>query len=194
MIQEEQLVDIAKVFPQLHIDMKYASADNITGQPIYSTATCLLHKDAASALGKSIEIACVAGFSLLVLDAYRPHQAQERLWHACPDQNYVVPLSQGSNHTRGTAIDVTLVDTDGQILDMGTGFDEMNELSHPYHPSLSYAAQRNRLLLNAIMFGGGFSGITTEWWHFELPNAADYPLINDVFACTSPAPIDGVLS
>jgi D-alanyl-D-alanine dipeptidase len=44
-------------------------------------------------------------------------------------------------------------------------------------------AQRNRLLLNGIMFGGGFVGISSEWWHFELPRAAGYPLLDDRFAC-----------
>ncbi len=193
MILETSLIDIAEKFPQLSIDMKYATADNITGQPIYSTALCLLHADAVSALEKSIEIARLAGFTLLVLDAYRPQKAQELLWHACPDQDYVVPLSQGSNHSRGTAIDVTLIDSAGQILEMGTAFDEMVELSHPYHPALNQSAQRNRLLLNAVMFGGGFTGIPTEWWHFELPKAADYPLIDDVFTCISPAQTVGVL-
>jgi len=193
MSNQDSLIDIAEQYPQLHIDMKYATADNITGQPIYSTATCLLHRHAAVALAKSIEIAGIAGFSIKVLDAYRPQRAQELLWHACPNQDYVVPLSQGSNHTRGTAIDVTLVDTNGQDLDMGTHFDEMDELSHPYHPSLALAFQRNRLLLNAIMFGGGFVGIATEWWHFELPNASEYPLLNDVFTNVSPAQTDGVL-
>lgn len=192
MIQKTQLIDIAEKFPELRIDMKYATADNITGQPIYSAPICLLHSDAVTALEKSIGIARVAGFSLLVLDAYRPRRAQELLWHACPNQDYIVPLSQGSNHTRGTAIDVTLIDADGEILDMGTDFDEMDELSHPYHPSVDQASQRNRLLLNAIMFGGGFTGIATEWWHFELPKAAEYPLINDLFTCISPAHIDGV--
>ncbi len=75
---------------------------------------------------------------------------------------------------------------------MGTAFDEMDDRSHPYHPAVAQEAQRNRLLLNAIMFGGGFKGITTEWWHFELPDAAGYPLLDDVFACFSPAQIDGV--
>ncbi|PWK95307.1 D-alanyl-D-alanine dipeptidase [Pantoea allii] len=193
MMQETELVDIAAAFPELSIDLKYATADNITGQPIYSVARCLLHPDAVKALEKSMAIAKVAGFTLLVLDAYRPQKAQELLWHACPDQNYVVPLSQGSNHSRGTAIDVTLVDATGQTLDMGTGFDEMQTLSHPYHPDIPLAAQRNRLLLNAVMFGGGFTGIATEWWHFELPEAARYPLLNDVFTCISPAQTDGVL-
>lgn len=193
MNQDTHLVDLAETFPQLNIDMKYATADNITGQPIYSVARCLLHVDAANALEKSIEIARVAGLTLQVLDAYRPQKAQALLWLACPDQNYVVPLSQGSNHSRGTAIDVTLIDADGNALDMGTGFDEMTELSHPNHPELAASFQRNRLLLNAVMFGGGFCGIATEWWHFELPGAAAYPLIDDVFTCISPAQTDGVL-
>lgn len=192
MSQEMKLVDIAESFPQLHIDLKYASADNITGQPIYSVARCLLHPDAAAALGKCIEIAALAGFRLRVLDAYRPQQAQQLLWLACPNQDYVVPLDQGSNHSRGTAIDVTLMDAHGQVLDMGTGFDEMDALSHAYHPSIPPAVQRNRLLLNAVMFGGGFTGIATEWWHFELPEAAGYPLLDDVFTCISPGPTDGV--
>lgn len=56
------------------------------------------------------------------------------LWNACPNQDYVVPIALGSNHSRGTAIDVTLIDENGQPLDMGTAFDEMDDLSHPYHP------------------------------------------------------------
>ncbi|MCK8188327.1 D-alanyl-D-alanine dipeptidase, partial [Erwinia amylovora] len=35
----------------------------------------------------------------------------------------------------------------------------------------------------AIMSGGGFCGIATEWWHFELPQAASYPLLLEQFGC-----------
>ncbi len=105
----------------------------------------------------------------MIYDAYRPQQAQAMLWQACPDPQYVVDVTVGSNHSRGTAIDLTLRDEHGNILDMGAGFDEMHERSHAYHPSVPPAAQRNRLLLNAIMTGGGFVGISSEWWHFELP-------------------------
>jgi len=139
-----ELVDLAVIFPDLEIELKYACADNITGKAIYQQARCLLHKDAITALAKSISIA---------------------------------------NHSRGTAIDLTLRDEHGNILDMGAGFDEMHERSHAYHPSVPPAAQRNRLLLNAIMTGGGFVGISSEWWHFELPQAASYPLLADQFSC-----------
>lgn len=79
-------VDIAARFPTLPVDLKYATADNITGQPIYREARCLLHPDAAVALEKSIAIAALAGYRLLVLDAYRPQRAQQLLWNACPNQ------------------------------------------------------------------------------------------------------------
>jgi D-alanyl-D-alanine dipeptidase len=183
MADECELVNLTTTFPQLKIEMKYATADNICGRPIYCEDRCLLHPDAARALEKCITIAELAGFTLLVYDAYRPQQAQHNLWHACPDPAYVVEVSQGSHHSRGTAIDLTLVDSEGQIVDMGAGFDEMHPRSHPYYPGLSQQAHRNRLMLNAIMFGGGFKGIATEWWHFELPGSNGYPLLEDRFAC-----------
>ncbi|MDM3214624.1 D-alanyl-D-alanine dipeptidase [Citrobacter sp. Cf093] len=178
-----ELVDLSVIFPSLHIDLKYATADNITGAPIYREARCLLHTEAVTALAKSISIAQLAGLSLVVYDAYRPQQAQAILWNACPDPQYVVDVAIGSNHSRGTAIDVTLMDDRGHLLDMGAGFDEMHDRSYAWHPSVPPAAQRNRLLLNAIMFGGGFVGINSEWWHFELPDAARYPLLDDQIDC-----------
>lgn len=175
-----ELVDLAVIFPDLEIELKYACADNITGKAIYQQARCLLHKDAITALAKSISIAQLSGIQLVIYDAYRPQQAQAMLWQACPDPQYVVDVTVGSNHSRGTAIDLTLRDEHGNILDMGAEFDEMHERSHAYHPSVPPAAQRNRLLLNAIMTGGGFVGIPSEWWHFELPRqrVTHYSLIN----------------
>ena len=184
-----ELVDLSVIFPSLHIDLKYATADNITGAPIYREARCLLHTEAVTALAKSISIAQLAGLQLVVYDAYRPQQAQAILWNACPDPQYVVDVAIGSNHSRGTAIDVTLMDDRGHLLDMGAGFDEMHDRSHAWPPSVPPAAQRNRLLLNAIMFGGGFVGINSEWWHFELPDAARYPLLDDQIDCYTVTPI-----
>ena len=130
MSETPQLVDLSVIFPTLDIDLKYATADNLTGAPIYRESRCLLHQDAVTALAKSISIAQLAGLSLVVYDAYRPQQAQSILWDACPDPQYVVDVAIGSNHSRGTAIDVTLKDANGKILDMGAGFDEMHDRSH----------------------------------------------------------------
>lgn len=84
-----ELVDLAVIFPDLEIELKYACADNITGKAIYQQARCLLHKDAITALAKSISIAQLSGLQLVIYDAYRPQQAQAMLWQACPDPQYV---------------------------------------------------------------------------------------------------------
>ncbi|WP_200850846.1 M15 family metallopeptidase, partial [Klebsiella pneumoniae] len=86
---------------------KYACADNITGKAIYQQARCLLHKDAITALAKSISIAQLSGLQLVIYDAYRPQQAQAMLWQVCPDPQYVVDVTVGYNHSHGTAIDLT---------------------------------------------------------------------------------------
>lgn len=187
-MSEIELVDIAALLPRARIDLKYATKDNITGQPIYCENRCLLHPDAAAALARSAHIATLAGFTLLIYDAYRPQKAQKNLWLACPDPDYVIPAKQGSNHSRGVAVDLTLVDERGSVLDMGSGFDDMDLRSHPWHPSVGAQALRHRLMLSAIMLAGGFKGIATEWWHFELEGAASYPLLAERFDCYPPCP------
>lgn len=177
------LVDLEARFPELIFDLKYATADNISGKPIYKEARCLLHPKAAECLERSIELAHIAGYRLRIFDAYRPQAAQYRLWEALPDPSYVMAPTGGSNHSRGVAIDLNLVDSSGHDLDMGTGFDDMSTDSHPFTVGVDTAAQRNRLQLHAIMIAAGFIGIPSEWWHFELPHAESYPLIDDQFEC-----------
>ena len=172
------LVDIDAEQYQVQIEMIYATADNLAGKVIYPNARCQLHRDAAQCLRKAVELASLAGFTLRIYDAYRPPYAQFLLWEALPNGDYVRDPHLGSHHSRGVAVDLTLVDGDGQPLDMGTAFDAMQDQSHQFYPDLPPNVQRNRLLLLGIMLIAGFHAIATEWWHYELPNADDYPLIN----------------
>lgn len=116
-------------------------------------------------------------YRLKIFDAFRPQEAQVLLWQVAPDKQYVADPQVGSNHTRGTAVDLTLVDALGQELDMGTGFDDMSPLSHHHHPGVSAQAQANRQCLLDIMTGAGFEPIAHEWWHYALPDKDSYPLI-----------------
>jgi len=173
---------LTEITPRKHqvlLDLVYATADNLIGQPIYATARCLLHEEAELRLRKAVEFAALAGFKLKVFDGYRPPQAQEILWKHLPDPRYVADIVQGSSHSRGVAVDLTLVDEQGLDLDMGTAFDTMDERSHHFHPQLAAQIQRNRLWLLAIMTQAGFACIDSEWWHYELPDALAYPLISD---------------
>ncbi|MEI6761835.1 MAG: D-alanyl-D-alanine dipeptidase [Betaproteobacteria bacterium] len=160
------------------LDLLYATPNNVAGRVIYAQALCLLHHDAEVCLRRAVILAAESGCRLKIFDAFRPHEAQVLLWDTAPDRAYVADPAIGSNHTRGTAIDLTLVDAKGRELDMGTGFDEMTSLSHHFNPEVSTTAQANRQLLLGIMEAAGFAHIAHEWWHYALPQPDRYPLLS----------------
>lgn len=161
----------------IFLDLKYATTDNVMEKPIYKVPRCLVHRDAYGGLVQASQLAQAHGFALKIFDAYRPGRAQEALWHFCPNPDYVAPPSKGSLHTRGVAVDLTLVNPLGQELDMGTPFDDFTERSHHNAPNLAPEIIRNRTVLTGIMHLAGFERIRAEWWHYQLPQGATYPLI-----------------
>lgn len=162
----------------LRIALAYASPDNIVGHPVYAPgARAALRPQAAQCLQRAVRAAQQAGLSMILYDAYRPAAAQSVFWQALPDPRYVADASLGSNHTRGVAVDVGLLDADGALLDMGTGFDDMRDQSHHDRTDLPAQAQRHRLMLLGIMLQAGFCSISTEWWHYELPDSYGFPLL-----------------
>jgi D-alanyl-D-alanine dipeptidase len=176
---DERLVEITRERHQVAIDLVYARAGNLTGRPIYATACCLLHREAEPGLLRAAAMAAAAGLRLRLLDAYRPQQAQERLWQSLSDPLYVAEAGRGSNHTRGVALDLTLEDPDGRELDMGTPFDAMEARAHHLAQGLGAEVNRNRFVLLGIMALAGFRAIDSEWWHYELPEARAFPLLQD---------------
>lgn len=172
------LVSISAATHDVLLDLAYARPNNVAGRVIYARPLCLLHRDAEAGLRRAVALAAESGCRLKIFDAFRPHEAQLLLWDTAPDRAYVADPQVGSNHTRGTALDLTLVDAEGQELDMGTGFDEMSQLSHHSNPAVSPRAQANRQLLLATMEGAGFVHIAHEWWHYALPHPERYPLLS----------------
>jgi D-alanyl-D-alanine dipeptidase len=178
-VNNAPLIEIDAKALRVEIDLVYASADNLAGKQIYQDPRCLLHPDAEVCLRKASQLAQQAGLTLRILDAYRPPYAQYLLWAALPNAEYVRDPALGSHHSRGVAVDLTLIDAKGDALDMGTGFDDMREKSHQFHIDLPPHVQQNRLMLLGIMLASGFTYIDSEWWHYELPDAEAYPLIDD---------------
>lgn len=176
---EHRLIEITPTSHGVDIDLVYATPRNLTGKPIYKAAHCLLLEPAEAALRRAVALAHNVGTTLRIFDAYRPPQAQQVLWDFLPDPTYIADLSRGSNHSRGTALDVTLVDANGGELDMGTGFDAMTIESEHFHPGLPEHVQRNRMLLLGVMHVAGFTHIKSEWWHYELPGSRALPLIDN---------------
>ncbi len=171
--------------PHLALDIRLATSNNFTGQPIYNRPAAYLHKDAWQALQVALKSAEKLGFTILVWDAFRPQEAQQRLWDHTPDETYIShPVTGTRPHCRGVAIDLTLVDSNGQELDMGTGFDDFRPLAHHNNTAISTEALHNRLILAGLMHAAGFVYNPHEWWHYQLPNLADYPIMTDISAGT----------
>ncbi|MFQ5958584.1 MAG: D-alanyl-D-alanine dipeptidase, partial [Alphaproteobacteria bacterium] len=157
---------------------------NFTGAPIYRRAACYLHPHAADALSRAVDLAAALGLRLRVFDAYRPAEAQWVLWSHSPDPQFLSDPRRGSPHSRGVAIDVTLIDGDGRALEMGTDVDDFTPLSRHASTAVTEAAQRNRFLLLGLMTAAGWDNYRNEWWHYQLFEPRRYPLLTDSAAGT----------
>lgn len=173
------LVEITPSAFNVEIALAYATPDNLTGAPIYTNPICYLHEKAADLLKKAVHLAAPLGLRFKIFDAYRPSEAQWKLWNALPDPEFIADPRRGSPHSRGVAIDLTLIDEAGRELDMGTGFDEAVSASHHASLEVGIAAQRNRFVLLGIMMAAGWDNYKNEWWHYQMFNARDFPLIDN---------------
>lgn len=124
------LVDITATEFDVEFEIAYATANNLTGEPIYSRVDCYLHGDAAKLLDRAIALAAELGLRLKIFDAFRPVEAQWVLWNHTPDPEFLADPRKGSPHSRGVAIDLTLIDGAGAPLEMGTEFDAFTPDAH----------------------------------------------------------------
>ena len=173
------LIEITERDFGVEIDIVYATANNFTGRPVYARAACYLHADAAAALVRAAALAAPLGLKLRVFDAFRPTEAQFKLWAHTPDPDFLADPRSGSPHSRGVAVDLTLVDGTGAELDMGTSFDAFTPNSHHGSCDIPAAAQRNRHVLLGLMTAAGWDFYRNEWWHYQLFRPRAYPLLGD---------------
>lgn len=170
------------------IDPIYYGEFNFIGRRIkgYEKPVVILTQEAATALkGIQSELQPL-GLSLKVIDGYRPQSACDDFWEWANDDadlkmktefyprihnkkdlfnGYVARLSR---HSRGSTVDLTLVKSNGQEVDMGSRIDMLDPISHVISDEISQEAQKNRLFLKEIMEKHGFEGYEKEWWHFSL--------------------------
>ena len=183
--QQFNLVKITDKELDIVIDLKYGTKDNFTGEKVYKEQHLYFHSEALEKFKVAIEIAKKIGFRFKVFDAFRPQEAQVALWNHTPDPNFLADPARGSAHSRGVAVDLTLIYSSGKELDMGTEFDAFTHLSyHGVTKDISIEAQKNRLTLLGIMSAAGWDFYKNEWWHYQLFDAKKYPLISDADAHT----------
>src|SRR3989338_2315248 len=176
------LIDIRQVHPRVLVEVRYATPDNFMGEALYPEARCLLRRETAAKLAHAQDALELRGLGLKVFDGYRPLSVQKKMWARFPLEGFVANPAKGSNHNRGAAVDVILVDKEGHELAMPSAYDEFTERSHRDYPGGTPEARENRLILRETMKAAGFKGIETEWWHFDDTDAKDYPLLDLPFS------------
>jgi D-alanyl-D-alanine dipeptidase len=174
----DELVNVVRLDPTIVVEMKYATDRNFMHQVLYDRPLCLLRRPVAQRLVRVQAALAPRGLGLKVWDAYRPHSVQKKMWTIKPDARFVAPPYKGSKPGRGAAVDLTLVDRQGRELDMGTDHDEFSTRAAPESPDVSEAARRNRRILRDAMAAEGFSQLSSEWWHFDGPGSAGYPIMD----------------
>ncbi len=185
---EHGLTDVQKLDSTIVVDLKYSGTDNFLGQNVYGgMKRAYLQPDVAAMLVASQQYLkeIKPGYSLIVFDAARPRSVQQKMWDIvdapiAEKTRFLANPSNGSIHSFGAAVDVSVLNSSGEMLDMGTEFDHMGELAYPrmeeemlLQGRLTPFHIKNRQLLRSVMQQGGFWGIQTEWWHFNACTRAE---------------------
>ncbi len=173
-----KLLEINSEKFNVDIDLRYATDNNFTGNKVYNYNKCFLIKEALDKLKKAIILAEQLDYKIRIYDSFRTQEAQKKLWDFNPDPNFLSDPQKGSPHSRGVAIDLTLLDSRGKELDMGTEFDTFDKTSFHGNHLVGKEATINRHILLSIMTIAGFDFYINEWWHYQLFNSREYPLID----------------
>jgi D-alanyl-D-alanine dipeptidase len=177
-LPDTAFVELTRVDTLFVPDMRYATADNFLKEKVYDCDKCLLRKDAALALLKAHDQLKGEGYRIKLFDCYRPLDVQKKMWKIMPDDRYVGnPYGSGSVHNKGAAVDLTLTDSLGRELEMGTPFDHFGREAHHAYTDLPTEVLTRRRILKKAMEGAGFEPITSEWWHYSY-RRKNYPTAN----------------
>ena len=171
------LADVRTLAPEIRVGLRYATADNFTGAPLpgYEGNRAFLRREAAQALARVARRASAEGLHLYVFDAYRPVRATLAMvdWTERVGRTDLLRdgyIASRSRHNLGLAIDLTLVDSAGVPLEMGTPFDTFSPSAHT--ANATGVALADRRLLQRLMEAEGFVNYDQEWWHYSytVPN------------------------
>ena len=180
-LYSNELVLVNYEYDGFEIDLQYATKNNITGEVLYEEDLAYLQKNTLEKLKQANEELRTKGYKLKIWGAYRPLSVQKKLWAAYPNASFIAnPFTTGSNHNRGTAVDVTLVRLDGSEVEMPTGFDEFGSKCRR-ETIWESDVTKNVDLLTETMEKYGFTSINSEWWHFDDEDAKKYPIMDYKF-------------
>ncbi len=160
----------------IKISMKLSTSDTSIGEPFYDSNLCLLQYDTVQKLMRAVEIFAKDGYKIVIYDAYRPTSVQQRWFDVVRVHKWVAnpSVGMGGIHDRGTAIDMSLIDSEGKEIEMPTPMHTFTDASARNSAAMSDTARANMEYMTNVMVSVGFTYINSEWWHFQCVNTKNY--------------------
>ena len=184
-VDSNAFVNLRNYSKDFVFDMKYATADNFLKEKVYPCDECFLRVKTVKALLEANKSFLTKGFRIKLYDCYRPKSIQKKMWKIVPDANFVANPKKGSIHNRGGAVDISLVDSLGVEVNMGTKFDFFGEEASHNYQNLSEEILANRNFLKEIMLQHNFKSFDSEWWHYNLNGSNKDEVSNQKWRCTN---------
>lgn len=167
--EDDEYVLVKKYIPDIYVELRYATENNFTGVKIYDFTEAYLRYGTVKKLAQVQKELKLQGYSLKIWDAYRPFEAQQKLWEVYPDPNYVANPANGmKKHNLGGTVDITMVAADGSVISMPTEFDDFSlKADRNYSDIDNEEAVNNVMILQNAMENNGFTGYQGEWWDYS---------------------------
>lgn len=167
--EDDEYVLVNKYIPDIYVELMYATDNNFTGVRIYDFTDAYLRYGTVKKLANVQKELKEQGYSLKIWDAYRPFEAQQKLWEVYPDPNYVANPANGMRkHNLGGTVDITMVAADGTVISMPTEFDDFSlKADRDYSDIEDEEAVKNVMILQNAMENNGFTGYQGEWWDYS---------------------------
>ena len=166
--EDDEYVLVKKYIPDIYVELRYATENNFTGVKIYDFTEAYLRYGTVKKLAQVQKELKQQGYSLKIWDAYRPFEAQQKLWEVYPDPNYVANPANGmKKHNLGGTVDITMA-ADGSVISMPTEFDDFSlKADRDYSDIEDEEAVKNVMILQNAMENNGFTGYQGEWWDYS---------------------------
>ncbi len=160
----------------LVVAMKLSTSDTSIGEPFYHLNLAMVQYDIIPMIKKAVELFRKDGYTMVICDAYRPTSVQQRWFDVVKVHKWVAnpSIGMGGIHDRGTALDITLIDKDGNELEFPTPMHTFTEESARNSKKMTDTARANMNYMKDIMVKCGFTYINSEWWHFQDKDTVHY--------------------
>jgi D-alanyl-D-alanine dipeptidase len=183
--READLVELTRLDKSIKLDIRYATANNFVGKPVYPEARAFLQRPSAEALVRVHKLLKKQGLGIVIYDGYRPWAITKLFWEVVREdqRKFVADPVKGSKHNRGCAVDLGIYDLKtGNAIPMPSGFDEFTERASPEYKGGTEEERANRDLLRKLMEAEGFAVNPNEWWHFDYKTWQEYAIYDIAFS------------